>query len=129
MPSSASSSWGQALLAAGVGDEPWLCVAQVPWAFAHILEMSSRGSMPLAGARKGFCGSLLQRGWESAGLQAARWLHVLPLPCGICLLETRRIIMLEARGHQSLSADGEYLLRAASQLSGGGCRLGCLSGG
>lgn len=57
-------------------------------------------------------GSRLQRGREAPRSQAARWLSVAPLqqcPCGICLLETKVISLLETRGHRSLSAGRERI--------------------
>jgi len=48
------------------------------------------------------------------------------LPVWDLKLETRIISLLKARGHFSLSAEREYLLHAARQPPGEGCRLGCL---
>lgn len=134
MPSSVFSSWGQIILDAAVRDEPWprvlprslgpLCLC------FRVVQPASRCHQLVQW--RVFCGSLLQRGRESARLQAARWLSVSPLQeclCGICLLETRIISLLEARGQRSLSADRENICSVLHvSCLGDGCRLGCLSG-
>lgn len=65
---------------------------------------------------------------SAKGLGAGRLQGGCPwgLPAWDLKLETRIISLLKAKGHFSLSAEREYLLRIACQPPGEGCRLGCL---